>query len=114
MPWSNQSGGGGGPGVGRRRRQAAAMAAARPLGRPPVAAHSRRISRSCCVAARTGSRTCCRAASGIGPRGIAFIVVGLSDRLGLTGWYRVQPDEVGVNIVFGKFTSMTRPGLNYN
>ena len=32
----------------------------------------------------------------------------------LTGWYRVQPDEVGVNLVFGKFTSITPPGLNYN
>ena len=51
---------------------------------------------------------------GIGPRGIAFIVVGLLIAWALTGWYRVEPDELGVNIVFGKFTSVTRPGLNYN
>jgi membrane protease subunit HflK len=51
---------------------------------------------------------------GIGPRGVAIIVVGLLIAWALTGWYRVQPDEVGVNLVFGRFTSITPPGLNYN
>jgi membrane protease subunit HflK len=41
-------------------------------------------------------------------------MVGLLIAWALTGWYRVEPDELGVNIVFGKFTSVTRPGLNYN
>ncbi|MFQ5959439.1 MAG: FtsH protease activity modulator HflK [Alphaproteobacteria bacterium] len=31
-----------------------------------------------------------------------------------TGFYRVQPDEQGVELVFGKWISTTQPGLNYN
>ena len=30
-----------------------------------------------------------------------------------TGFYRVQPSEQGVELLFGKFVKMTTPGLNY-
>ena len=33
---------------------------------------------------------------------------------GLSGLYRVLPDEQGVVLRFGKFTSTTQPGLNYH
>ena len=31
-----------------------------------------------------------------------------------TGFYTVRPDEVGLNLVFGRYTGTTQPGLNYN
>ena len=33
---------------------------------------------------------------------------------GLTGFYRVEPGEVGVELVLGTYQGMTQPGLNYN
>jgi len=32
----------------------------------------------------------------------------------LSGFYRVQPDEQGVVLRFGKYTQLTQPGLNYH
>lgn len=47
-------------------------------------------------------------------RGIALIaVVGAVVWL-LFGFYRVEPDEVGVELVLGRVTELTQPGLNYN
>ena len=31
-----------------------------------------------------------------------------------TGFYTVRPDEVGLNLVFGRYSGTTQPGLNYN
>ncbi len=41
---------------------------------------------------------------------IAAIVLGL---WAVSGFYRVQPDEQGVELLFGKFVRTTNPGLNY-
>lgn len=47
-------------------------------------------------------------------RGIIIIVlVAIAVWLG-TGFYRVQPDEEGVELIFGKWVASTKPGLNYN
>ena len=32
---------------------------------------------------------------------------------GVSGFYRVQPDEQGVELLFGKYVKTTQPGLNY-
>jgi membrane protease subunit HflK len=32
---------------------------------------------------------------------------------GISGFYRVQPDEQGVELLFGKYVKSTQPGLNY-
>jgi len=32
---------------------------------------------------------------------------------GLSGFYRVQPDEQGVELLFGRYVKTTQPGLNY-
>jgi membrane protease subunit HflK len=45
------------------------------------------------------------------------ILVGIAILLGLwlvSGFYRVEPDEQGVVLRFGKFTTTTQPGLNYH
>ena len=41
---------------------------------------------------------------------IALVVVGL---WALSGFYRVQPGEKGVELIFGEFINLTEPGLHY-
>jgi membrane protease subunit HflK len=50
----------------------------------------------------------------MGGRGIAAIVIGAVFLWALTGLYTVKPDEVGINMIFGRYTGTTQPGLNYN
>lgn len=47
-------------------------------------------------------------------RGIAIIAVVLILGWGLTGFYTVQPDEVGVPLIFGKAQPHTDPGFHWN
>jgi membrane protease subunit HflK len=54
------------------------------------------------------------AGGGFGARGIAFIILILLLIWALTGLYTVRPNEVGINMVFGKYESKTLPGLRYN
>ncbi len=54
-----------------------------------------------------------------GPGGLGGIGVGILLAAGaliwaLTGIYTVKPNEVGMNLVFGKFVGKTAPGLWYN
>ncbi|MCP5368444.1 MAG: FtsH protease activity modulator HflK [Hyphomicrobiales bacterium] len=43
-----------------------------------------------------------------------FLIVLIAVALWMAnGFYRVQPGEVGVQLLFGKFNSVTNPGLNY-
>ena len=49
-----------------------------------------------------------------GGRGAALIIsLAVAVWLG-SGFYQVAPDEQGVELVFGKWTNVTEPGLNYN
>ncbi len=50
----------------------------------------------------------------VGGRGIlALALVGVIAWL-LSGFYTVKPNEVGLNMIFGRYTGKTGPGLNYN
>jgi membrane protease subunit HflK len=51
---------------------------------------------------------------GVGGKGIAVIAVLVVVIWMATGFYRVEPEEQGVELVFGELTSVTGPGLNYN
>lgn len=51
--------------------------------------------------------------SGGGGRGIALVIGVLVAIWFATGFYRVQPGEQGVELLFGKFYATTSPGLNY-
>ena len=42
---------------------------------------------------------------------LAIVAVGLWL---LSGYYTVGPNQVGLNLVFGRYTGKTQPGLNYN
>jgi membrane protease subunit HflK len=51
---------------------------------------------------------------GIGGRGGILLGVALIAVWMLSGFYRVNTDEQGVELRFGKFSQLTQPGLNYH
>jgi membrane protease subunit HflK len=51
---------------------------------------------------------------GLGGRGIVLIVVAAVALWGLSGFFRVEPDELGVVLRFGKYVRDAKPGLNYH
>jgi membrane protease subunit HflK len=50
----------------------------------------------------------------LGSRGIALLVLGAVVLWGFSGFFRVEPDELGVVLRFGKVTREVQPGLNYH
>jgi len=50
----------------------------------------------------------------LGGKGIAIGVLILAAIWAASGFYRVEPDEQGVVMRFGKFVNTTQPGLNYH
>jgi len=48
-----------------------------------------------------------------GGRTLILVVLGIVALWMATGFYRVQPGEQGVELLFGKFVKLTTPGLNY-
>jgi len=50
-----------------------------------------------------------------GPTGVTLIVVGLLALWLFSGLYRVQPNQQGIELVFGRYTGVpTQPGLHWN
>jgi membrane protease subunit HflK len=49
-----------------------------------------------------------------GGRGVALVVLVLIALWGFSGFFRVEPDELGVVLRFGKFVREVQPGLNYH
>jgi modulator of FtsH protease HflK len=49
-----------------------------------------------------------------GGRGVALIVLAAIALWGFSGFFRVEPDELGVVLRFGKFVREVGPGLNYH
>ena len=99
MPWSSQGGGGQGGGQG-------------PWGGGPTGQQPPDLE----DLLRKGQdriRTLMPGGVG-GVRGLSLVVlVALAVWLG-TGIYTVQPDEQGVELVFGEWVATTQPGFNYN
>src|SRR6476660_10218833 len=50
----------------------------------------------------------------LGGRGVALIVLAAVVLWGFSGFFRVEPDELGVVLRFGKFVREVQPGLNYH
>jgi membrane protease subunit HflK len=50
----------------------------------------------------------------LGGRGIVLILLGALVVWGFSGFFRVEPDELGVVLRFGKYTRDAKPGLNYH
>ena len=101
MPWSNQSGGpwGSGPrgpwGSGPQQQGP----------RPPDLEEFLRRSQDRLRSVLPGN---------LGGRGLALIALVVVVLWGLSGFFRVEPNEIGVVLRFGKFTREVQPGLNYH
>jgi len=103
MPWSNQSGGGGPWGSGSRGPWGSGPQSQGP--RPPDLEDLLR---------RGQDRLRTLLPGNLGGRGVAIIALIAVALWGLSGFFRVEPDEVGVVLRFGKFVREVQPGLNYH
>ena len=52
--------------------------------------------------------------SGLGGRGVAILALLTLLAWLASGFYTVGPNEVGLNLIFGKYRGKTQAGLNYN
>jgi modulator of FtsH protease HflK len=101
MPWSNQSGG---PwGSGSRGPWGSGPQSQGP--RPPDLEEFLRRGQDKLRGFMPGN---------FGGRGIALIVLVAVVLWGFSGFFRVEPDELGVVLRFGKFEREVQPGLNYH
>ena len=113
MPWQNQGGGGGGPwggggGSGGGGGQG-------PWGRGPGGGGGQRPPDLEELLRRSQDRMKSMLPGGFGgPIGIAVVGVLIVVGWLLSGFYTVQPNEVGVPLVFGKARGITQPGFNWN
>jgi membrane protease subunit HflK len=114
MPWSNQSGGGGGGGGGPwgNRGGSGGPWGGGPSGGgggggPPDLEDILRRSQDRIKDLIPGGGS-------MGAKGLAAIVLGAVLLWLATGFYTVRPQEVGINMIFGRYVGQTSEGLRYN
>ncbi len=105
MPWSNQSGGGGPWGTGSRGPWGSGPQQPGGGPKPPDLEEFLR---------RGQDRLRDWMPGNLGGRGIAVIALLAVALWGMSGFFRVALDEVGVVLRFGKFIREVQPGLNYH
>src|ERR1700760_2266300 len=106
MPWTNQGGGGGGPwGSGGGKG---------PWGSGPQSGGPTPPDLEEML--RRGQDRLRRFLPGgnLGGRGFALVALAAVALWGFSGFFRVEPDELGVVLRFGKFVREAPPGLNYH
>src|SRR3954465_3735359 len=103
MPWSNQGGGPWGSGGGSKGPWGSGQQPAGPT--PPDLEEFLRRSQDRLRSVLPG---------GLGGKGIILIVLAAVAIWGASGFFRVDPDELGVVLRFGKFVREVQPGLNYH
>jgi modulator of FtsH protease HflK len=102
MPWNNQSGGG--PwGSGSKGPWGSGPQSQGP--RPPDLEDFLRRSQDKLRSLMPGN---------LGGRGLALLVLAVIALWGFSGFFRVEPDELGVVLRFGQFNREVQPGLNYH
>jgi modulator of FtsH protease HflK len=104
MPWSNQGGGPWGSGGGSKGPWGSGPQSSGPT--PPDLEELLRRSQDKLKNVLPGGN--------LGTRGFALIALGAIVLWGFSGFFRVEPDELGVVLRFGKFTREVQPGLNYH
>ncbi len=103
MPWSNQGGGPWGSG-GSKGPWGSGPQSSGP--KPPDLEDLLRRSQDKLRSVLPGGS--------MGGRGFALIALGAIALWGVSGFFRVEPDEVGVVLRFGKEVRQVQPGLNYH
>ena len=104
MPWSNQGGGPWGSGGGSKGPWGGGPQSSGPT--PPDLEELLRRSQDKLKSVLPGGS--------LGSRGLALIVALAVVLWGASGFFRVEPDEIGVVLRFGKFDRELQPGLNYH
>ena len=108
MPWSNQGGGpwGSGGGGGGRGPWGQGPQQSGGGSTPPDLEELLRRSQDRLKKVFPGG--------GFGGRGVALVVVAAIAIWGFSGFFRVQPDELGIVMRFGQYVRDATPGLNYH
>src|SRR5205809_2975189 len=102
MPWSNQGGGPWGSGGNTKGPWGSGPQSSGPT--PPDLEELLRRGQDKLKTVLPGN---------LGGRGILLIVLAAVVVWGFSGFYKVEPDELGVVLRFGKYTGDATPGLNY-
>ena len=103
MPWSNQGGGPWGSG-GSKGPWGSGPQSSGPT--PPDLEQLLRRSQDRLKSVLPGGN--------LGGRGFALLTLGAIVLWGVSGFFRVEPDELGVVLRFGKHVREVQPGLNYH
>jgi membrane protease subunit HflK len=103
MPWSNQGGGPWGSG-GSKGPWGSGPQSSGPT--PPDLEQLLRRSQDKLKSVLPGGN--------LGGRGFALLTLGAVVLWGVSGFFRVEPDELGVVLRFGKYVREVQPGLNYH
>jgi len=107
MPWSNQGGGPWGTGGGSGGGKGPWGSGPQPTGStPPDFEEFLRRSQDKLRNILPGGN--------LGGKGLGLIVLAAIAIWGLSGFFRVDPDELGVVLRFGKYVRDAKPGLNYH
>src|SRR5678815_3705788 len=102
MPWSNQGGGPWGSGGGKGPWGSGQQ----PSGPTPPDLEE--------FLRRSQDRLRTVLPGGLGGKGLSLIVLAAVAIWGFSGFFRVDPDELGVVLRFGKYVREVQPGLNYH
>jgi len=105
MPWSNQGGGGGPWGQGPKGPWGSGPQSGGGS-TPPDLEEILRRSQDKLRGLMPGGN--------LGGKGISLIVLAALALWGFSGFFRVEPDELGVVLRFGKYIREATPGLNYH
>ncbi len=105
MPWSNQGGGGGGGPWGKPPNQG-------PWGQGPAGGQRPPDLEE--ILRRGQDKLRQVLPGGFGGKGVALAALLAIGVWGLSGFYTVQPNEAGLNMLFGRYVSKTGAGLHYN
>src|SRR2546428_13498603 len=101
MPWSNQGGGPWGSGKG-------------PWGSGPQSPGPPPRDLEGLLRRSQDKRRTVLPGGSFGGRGFALIALAVLALWGFSGFFRVEPDELGVVLRFGKYVRDVQPGLNYH
>jgi membrane protease subunit HflK len=104
MPWSNQGGGPWGSGSGGKGPWGSGPQSSGPT--PPDLEEILRRGQDKLRSVLPGGS--------LGSKGIALIALGAIALWGFSGFFRVEPDELGVVLRFGQQVREVQPGLNYH
>lgn len=120
MPWSNQSGGGNGGGSpggpwGQRGPSGGGSGGGGPWGGGPGGGGKRPPDLEDII--RRGQdrlRGFIPGGGQLGGRGIGLLALAALGIWLATGFYTVRPNEIGINMIFGRYVSSSANGLRYN